>query len=182
MAQAPNMPPGMSGASQMPQGGMAMDPLAELRDIHIPGLLEVWPPAIGWWFLLALFAILPCLAVYWLYRRCRSNRYRREAIRELRKLREDYQHHGEDSIYINELQSLLKRVALTRFPREDVANLTGESWVAFLDHSSRTHEFSVGKGQSLIDSIYRKEPEVDVAALHELSKRWIKCHRLELAV
>lgn len=181
MAQAPNMPPGMPVPSQAPPGGVPMDPLAELRDIHMPGVLEVWPPAIGWWFLLATFVILVCLAIYWLYRRWRGNRYRREAMRELAQLRADYQQHGDDGVYITELQLLLKRVALTRFPREAVAHLTGESWVAFLDHSSKTQEFSMGDGQSLIDSNYRKEPEVNVAALHELSKRWIKRHRMDLA-
>jgi hypothetical protein len=172
------MPQGPTGSAPgMPQA----DPLAELRDIHMPGAIETWPPAIGWWILLAIAIFLVLAGLYWLYSRWRANRYRREAIAELNRLRADYQQHGEDSVYLAEYQSLLKRVALTRYAREDVASLTGESWVAFLDRTSRSQEFSMGKGQVLIDSNYMPEPEADVAALHEMGVAWIRRHKLELA-
>ncbi|MEX2365260.1 MAG: DUF4381 family protein [Pseudohongiellaceae bacterium] len=32
----------------------AQDPLSELADIHLPAAVSFWPPAIGWWILLAL--------------------------------------------------------------------------------------------------------------------------------
>ncbi len=167
----------------MPTPGIleAPDPLAELRDIHLPGPVEAWPPAFGWWILLALCVLAVMAGVYWLYRRWRSNRYRREAMAELLQLRIDYQDHGDDGRYLDQLQGLLKRVALTRFKREEVAGLTGESWVAFLDRTSRSQEFSMGKGQLLIQGNYEPEPQVDIAALHELGRHWIKRHRMEPA-
>ena len=172
------------------------DPLAQLRDIHLPGPVESWPPAIGWWILLAIILLLVLAVFNWLYQRWRANRYRREALKELRQLHENYQQHGDDLLYLARFQTLLKRVALTRFSREDVASLTGESWVSFLDRTSHSQEFSMGKGQALIDGNYTpatktpatktpetKTPEtkVDVAALQDLGVYWIKHHNPEFA-
>jgi hypothetical protein len=164
--------PGAPGAPT----GVAPDPLAELRDIHLPGSLDAWPPAPGWWILGGVALLTAMALIIWLYRRWRSNRYRREAMAELRSLREDYDQHGDDARYLDDYQALLKRVALTRFSREDVASLTGESWVAFLDRTCGGQEFTMGKGQILIDAQYQPEPVVDVEALHELGAQWIRRH------
>lgn len=183
MAEAPlQLGPGQSaqlGPGQSAQ--MPADPLAELRDIHMPQFLDVWPPAVGWWLVVALVAGLLIYGCYLLFRLWRLNRYRREAMTELKQLHVDYQSHGDDARYIAEFQALLKRVALTHFHREDVARLTGESWVAFLDRTSLSQEFSMGKGQTLIDANYLPEPEADIGALHDLGRHWIKHHRLKLA-
>ena len=42
------------------------DPLAELRDIHLPGPIEVWPPALGWWLVAILLscALLALVMVF----------------------------------------------------------------------------------------------------------------------
>ena len=177
-----------------PQGGQGTamaDPLAQLRDIHLPGPVESWPPAIGWWILLLIILLLALAVFNWLYQRWRANRYRREALKELRQLHENYQQHGDDLLYLARFQTLLKRVALTRFSREEVASLTGESWVSFLDRTSRSQEFSMGKGQVLIEGNYlpatktpaTKTPatKVDVAALQDLGVYWIKHHNPEFA-
>ena len=42
------------------------DPLAQLRDIHLPEAISVWPPAPGWWVLfIGIIALLATLAYYW---------------------------------------------------------------------------------------------------------------------
>ncbi len=178
------------------QGTAMADPLAQLRDIHLPGPVESWPPAIGWWILLLIILLLVLTVFNWLYKRWRANRYRREALKELRQLHENYLQHGDDLLYLARFQTLLKRVALTRFSREEVASLTGESWVSFLDRTSRSQEFTMGKGQVLIDGHYSpatktpatktpatKTPatKVDVAALQDLGIYWIKHHNPEFA-
>jgi len=156
------------------------DPLAELRDIHMPPPVEAWPPAPGWWILgIMVLAGLVAMALWWL-RRWRANRYRREALRELLRLYRAYEQHQDAATWLREFEALLKRVALTRYPREDVASLTGESWVAFLDKTGASNDFTMGAGQALIDGIYRPPGEhcndVDVRQLHELGKQWIKHH------
>ena len=175
MASAQQVP----SPGQMPQQPGIMqpaDPLAELRDIHLPGQIETWPPAPGWW-LLALLLLAAVIAGFaFLIRRWRANRYRREARVALRALHNSWQAQQDDQAYLTDLQVLLKRTALTRFPREDVASLTGEAWVQFLDHSTGSHDFSLGAAEVLIDGNYRNDVEIDVPALQASALNWIERH------
>lgn len=167
----------MAAAPQQP-GIMQQqtDPLAELRDIHVPGLIETWPPAPGW-LLIAVLGVLALLAFcVWLYRRWRANRYRREAIRELKHLHANWLNDNDDRAYLLAVQGLLKRVALTGFPREDVASLTGEAWVRFLDQSTGSHDFSIGESEVLIDGNYRQDTDINVPALDLVARQWINKH------
>ena len=166
MAAAPNQTPSIPNPAVMQQ---QTDPLAELRDIHQPGMIETWPPALGWWILAGLGVLAFLALCIWLYRRWRANRYRREAIRELQSLHSNWQADSDDHAYLLALQSLLKRVALTGFPREDVASLTGEAWVQFLDQSTGSHEFSIGESEVLIDGNYREDVDVNVPALAQVA-------------
>jgi hypothetical protein len=170
----------MASTQQQPAIMQPADPLAELRDIHQPGMIETWPPAPGWW-LLVLIALLAVIAgCAWLVRRWRANRYRREARAELHKLLNDWQAHQDDQAYLTALQQLLKRTALTSFPREAVASLTGEAWLQFLDQSTGTHDFSMGVSETLIDGNYRADIEVDVPALQSAALSWINRHSPKL--
>ncbi len=153
------------------------DPLAQLRDIHLPQAIEAWPPAPGWWLLAFLAVLTVLLFLYWLWTGWRKNKYRREAIKELDRLLQSYAAHGDAAEYLQDYQRLLKRVALTRYDRQKVAHLTGESWVAFLDKSSNSSEFTMGDGQILIDGNYQASPEVNINNLHSLGQHWIRKHR-----
>ena len=150
------------------------DPLANLRDIHIPGVIDPWPPAIGWWLIAAVTLITISYGVYWVFKWWQSNQYRREGIRALNHLLEN---HTSEKQYLTAYSDLLKRVALSTYARESVANITGEAWVSFLDRSTGTQEFSMGVGQILIQGNYESNPSVDVAKLHKLGLYWIKKHR-----
>lgn len=174
MAQSPQ-PPVSAQPNVLPQ--QQADPLAQLRDIHMPPPIDTWPPAPGWFVLAALGLLAAIALLYWLYTRWRRNRYRREALKELAALRARFEQQHDKADFLTESQTLLKRVALTRYPREQVASLTGEAWVRFLDRSANTDEFSMGAGQALIDGGYAPDPEVDVDTLHDLAAMWIKNHR-----
>lgn len=163
---------------QLPPGVMqqAGDPLAQLRDIHVPGPIDTWPPAPGWWLLAGLVLIGLISLSIWLYRRWRANRYRREALAELAELEATWRETGDAHAYLAALQHLLKRVALTTFKREEVASLTGEAWVAFLDRSTGSHDFSMAESEALIDGNYRSDASIDVAALQAVAQTWIRKH------
>ena len=156
----------------------ATDPLAQLRDIHTPAMIETWPPAPGWWLLAALIVALMFYGLYWLIQRWRANRYRREAFSELAGLKHDWEKHRDDLVYLEALQRLLKRVALTRFNREDVASLTGEAWVQFLDRSTGSHDFSIGDSEALIDGAYREDISIDILSLEKAARTWIEKHEV----
>lgn len=153
------------------------DPLAELRDIHLPAAPELWPPAPGWWLLGLILAGLCFYGIYLLIQLWRKNAYRRQALIELERIFEQSTH--SESQLLADINELLKRVALSRFPREEVAQLSGESWVAFLDTRVKTQDFSMGAGQVLMDGPYTAAPKTptDITELQRITRHWIQHHK-----
>lgn len=151
------------------------DPLDQLRDIHLPAPIESWPPAIGWWLLGAMALLGILYGLYLIYRLWQRNAYRREALIELEKIK--HQFTDDKTGYLHACNHLLKRVALTHYERSEVAHLTGENWVAFLDTTADTKEFSMGEGQVFIHGQYANDTSYNLDALHNISKHWIEKHK-----
>jgi hypothetical protein len=141
------------------------DPLASLRPLHLPAPVGWWPPAPGWW-LLALLVLLLGGAAGWYYRR---TALRRAALAELQRLQ---QHVTDDTALTAALNQLLRRVALARFPRTQVAALSGTAWLRFLE--ARASGFVSGPGRVLAAAPYQRGCAVDRVALVALARRWIR--------
>lgn len=141
----------------------------DLRDIHEPGLPSLWPPAPGWWLLALLLLALALwggrLAWGWWRRR----RLRNRVLRELASLpaADDCEQ------LIAGVSALLKRVALRRYPREQVAELTGAAWLGFLDQTGGCGQFAKGAGRVLEQGPYAPAPECDAPALRALARDWL---------
>jgi hypothetical protein len=148
-----------------------------LRDIHLPPPVGWWPPAPGWW-LLALALVLLGVGLWLLLRWFRRGRLRRAARAALQQLFAEYRGHGDDRRLLRELSVLLRRIALSRFPRRRVARLSGAPWLAFLDQpldGSRLAEgFSRGPGRVLAEGPYAPAAELDAAALERLCRTWLR--------
>lgn len=161
------------------------DPLAELRDIHLPAEVGAWPPALGWWVLSALAIISLISATYLLIRWYKETAYRRVALKELRQLEHKFQHSSASEFTATDFQQalvgLLKRTTLTAFPRTDVAGLTGESWLLSLDKTANIQAFNSDLGRRLVmDRFSAEPPQLDVESAESLiriSREWIKKHR-----
>lgn len=162
----------------------AADPLAELRDWHLPEPVSWWPPAPGWWLLAGLaLAVLLSMLVWWRRRR-REGAAERAALDELGALRAQLGRGLDDQAVAAAVSVLLRRLALRRFPRERVAGLSGASWAAFLDETGGGGGFSHGPGRLLGDLPYRAPgtrsgpaPNPDLGALADLAERWIRANR-----
>lgn len=112
---------------------MQADPLQALRDIHLPGSVGWWPMALGWYLLLALAVLFVVLIGWWQQRRKQQSAGKRYAVRRLIALQHAYAERKISSVQVcRELSILLRRVALSRANRNDIANLNGESWIQFL--------------------------------------------------
>lgn len=141
-----------------------------LRDIHAPPVPELWPPAPGWWLLLVLVLAALGFASWWFYRRFRAVRRRRRILNEL----EDLKGISMGADLVAEVSALLKRVALARFPRTDVASLTGQGWLDFLDRNGGAGRFTEGPGRVLAEGPYAPAPAFDAEALLDLAANWIR--------
>jgi hypothetical protein len=76
--------------------------------------------------------------------------------------------------HLGELSILLRRVALTRYPRQKVAALTGDEWLKFLDQTGGNGQFSNGPGKILATGPYQTNIAIDIEKLLPLLRSWIK--------
>jgi len=147
----------------------------QLRDIHLPAEPGFWPPAPGWWLLAALLLALLIWTARVLLRRYRLQRQRQRILAMLGELERE----PADNITperIAQISSLLRRLALMRYPRQRVAALTGSAWLRFLDESGGNGRFSHGPGQVLANGPYQPalSTDLDSRALGALLREWIK--------
>ena len=160
--------------------------LDRLHDIIVAPPVPWWPPASGWYWVLGLMVVMLLAALITGLIRWQHNRYRREALAELARQEVALQNAELRSPALLSLAELLKRTAVTAFPREDVATLTGPKWFEFLDHTASGSHFRDAHGAMLENAIYdpRTAGVLDLWKLHSLVEAiryWIKYHdpRLE---
>jgi hypothetical protein len=160
---------------------MTMDPLADLRDWHFPDPVSWWPPAPGWWLLTTFVLLLAAWLARRLVRRHQRGAPARRALRELSALRAGLAANGDIRAYAAGLSGLLRRLALARFPRDQVAGLIGQAWLDFLDATGGGRAFRQGPGQALAGLAFSgdggdlERPDPD--ALAELVATWIRANR-----
>jgi Domain of unknown function (DUF4381) len=151
------------------------DPVAGLIDIPLPQEVSLWPETWASRIAIVVLLVTAAIAIWRLISYRRANRYRREALAELKQTLAANPSPNELAM---QLSLLLRRTALAAFPREQVAPLSGAAWLAFLDRSSSGTEFSRGPGRWLASAPYaRTEPDDSQRSpLIELTRRWIRGH------
>lgn len=135
-----------------------------LRDLHLPDPVGWWPLAPGWWMLIALVAC----AMLWLalkgWRRYRHNASRRLAIRKLAEIQKEFTA-GVDAVTLGrQLSELTRRAMLAYAPRGEVAGLTGDAWLQWLDRGLEGKPFSEGPGRTLESLPYRRRDSSETGA------------------
>lgn len=148
-----------------------------LRDLHLPATIDWWPLAYGWWILLGLLLLTLGYIGYQQWMRWREGAARRRALSELKRLQEQYAADGDAAAFVIAVSTLLRRGMLAYAPRAEVAGLSGDHWLAWLDRGLPEPYFSEGEGRCLHDLPYRPPGSVttrDVAALAELVRRRLR--------
>lgn len=166
-----------------------MDPinlanLANLHDIAVPAPVSWLPPAPGIYAAaFTLLLILGWLGAAW-YRFRQRNRYRREALAEVARLKQALKDPVLNAGLLPQLPRLLKRTALAAYGRQRVAALDGDDWLDFLDKTGRTETFRKEAGKLLLACDYQPAEKIiagvsekEVTALVEASRHWIARHR-----
>lgn len=174
--------------------------LRSLQEIAPPPPVSYFPQTGGWLVLLGLLLLVLTVWLWRRWRRYQSNRYRREARAELDGLQSRL---GEPEHYASSLAALpalIKRTTLGFAPRAQVAALSGEDWLRFLDatlaaktktktavsadigENAPDTPFQRGAGRLLWSCAYRDAaflraiPRDDSEALCALLRRWINDH------
>ena len=147
-------------------------PLAALRDIHGPPAPDFWPPAPGWIALAGLGILLGVAVAAVAARWWRAGRFRREALVSLRSLRARHEAGTADTEIAMELSALIRRVALAHRPRAEVAGLTGDRWLAWLE--STLPGLGASARTALLDAPYARRCRFDVARALAACEHWIR--------
>lgn len=156
--------------------------LERLHEIILPDPVPWIPLTAGWY---ALFTLILVAAGWWGYgqfRRSMRNRYRRLALRELSIIEDQLAQSGRRPQALAQISILLKRTALSAFPRADVAWLSGDRWLAFLDKTMGVKEFTQGEGRLLSELPFAPVSHLEglqgkaIDNLLRLTRRWIQTH------
>ena len=157
----------------------SMPPLM-LRDIHLPDPIHWWPPALGWWMLLSILTII-FVIFYLILHRINGYKLQKSSIKMLNNIESEYKIHQNMHRLTGELSALLRRVSLALSDRqvalapkierlsrrpsrpnlqnENIAGLTGEAWLHFLERNFPNRPFSQGPGRMLILFPFQREEE-----------------------
>lgn len=157
--------------------------LDRLHDIVAPAPLPLWPPAPAWFVFAALVLLGLLVLAARLLRAYQRNHYRREALAALAASRPLLADPARRPEAVAAIGVLLKRAALVAWPRERVASLTGDAWLAFLDSTTPAPGFVAGPGRWLETAAYDPRSasaldEAEALRLADLARRWLAEHRL----
>lgn len=152
------------------------DSIAQLRDIHMPPAISIWPLAPGWWMLLSILLYSALLFLFWKHRHWLRNRARYQALQQLALLKEQSSLNPVECLMT--LSAILRRVALAYFPRRTVASLHGLAWLQFLDRTSHSDAFTCGVGQQLARGPYQASFSEDLSPLIVLVESWVEKLRI----
>ncbi len=142
-----------------------MDPeQIPLRDLHLPEAISWWPLAPGWWVVIATLAVVLVYLCRLTLRTRARGAARRHALRQLNELTAAFEQHRNAVAFSSGLSELLRRTMLAYAPRHEVAGLTGDAWLEWLDRDLDQPRFQGDTGRKLLELPYRK-PVDDVSAM-----------------
>ncbi len=156
--------------------------LQNLNDIGMPATISWWPLATGWYALIGFLLIALAWFSYHSLRRWINNRYRRAALLQLQLLEDRVQHPEKRDASLRQIPVLLKRTALSVYPRSQVASLSGKDWFRFLNSTQMKPSFTETTA-SILNTVSYSTGElstVDSKAATDLidaSRSWLKNHQ-----
>jgi len=147
---------------------------ALVGDILEPNRLPFTFETIGWKILGVVMLILVVVLFYKWLKLYQTSKYRRAAIKKLQLIESQ---NAESQYKINQLNIILKQVAMVTFGREQVANLYGNDWFLFLDSKNKKSEFAK-YSSNFSDAIYsdKQVDETTLKSIYKTTKTWINEH------
>lgn len=144
--------------------------LKDLRDIHVPEPISIWPLAPGWWALMILLPILVLLFNFVL-KKMLMPKYKKLALAELKNITSNYEISNNSHETCGEISLLIRKALVAKIGNEAVAGLVSEEWLAYLDKLSKTESFSTGVGRTIISAPYERTSDVNIDELIAVTKK-----------
>jgi len=147
--------------------------LAQLRGIHLPpapAAPDLWP------LYLAVLLCVIATAVFFLKRNNNRFNWKKSALSELDNIKAQ-----SSADAVQQIATLLKRIALTHDQSRTTRHLHGEPWLQYLDSFYQTEYFSRGDGRVFGSALYTSKNQLNNQpddALFKKLRRLIKhCER-----
>lgn len=147
-----------------------MNPLEQLKDIHLPQQISNWPPAIGWWLVALLIIVTVTLTIKWIKHRRSQRLAMRQALLQLKQVQHT------DADWPLQLNSILKRLCISYFPQQDCASLYEKQWLNFLSDklpAKKQKHFSDSYGLLLETLFSGSAHQLSFDTLQPIIKQWI---------
>ncbi|MBN2809875.1 MAG: DUF4381 domain-containing protein [Deltaproteobacteria bacterium] len=165
----------------LPNPQSSPDPLAGLRDIHLPPAPGWWPPAPGWWLIALFLLTLTLFILYKWHRRRLRQRPIKLALTELARLDLKSTDPIRKTEVLQELSALLRRFSIVFFPQKAVAGLCGQAWLDFLKEefaqAGTKKQFSDQDLLPLIEESYAPQSDTDLEALGRIVADWFSAQK-----
>ena len=156
---------------------MEADPLAQLRDIHLPADISWWPLAPGWWALIIMLGLMVGWAISKAVKRYRANLYRRQALAKLEQIEKT----SANSNLLTEVFATLKQTANIAYPNQHYSSLSIDKFIIFLQDSC-PHSIFTDLPNNL-DSVLYSSDQQQIKTLNltvlASAKTWVSVHRRE---
>lgn len=141
--------------------------LPELRDIHLPEGVSPFPPAYGWWVILALIALL--IVAHKIYNQRLKKSKKRYALQLLMQMP------ANNLKTAAEMSEILRRICVYKYYQ--ATTLFGKEWIDFLNLHSKK-QLNGKAAQLLIDAPYinhksKNYSSEDVTKLRDFCQNWI---------
>ena len=152
----------------------------DLRDIHLPDPISWWPIAPGWW--LVIVSLLLIIAVIFILRKIYlGKQLKRDVTSELENIKQQFHKTQNKSQLAKSLSILLRRASITYYPENNIAGLTGNNWLNYLDitnsNASSDRVFQSDTGEVLLSAPYLPDNSIqdyDAQALIQLCESWLR--------
>ncbi|MCW8330198.1 DUF4381 domain-containing protein [Photobacterium sp. SDRW27] len=140
-----------------------------LADVHLPPAPGFWPLAWGWWLCILIALAGLFFLIFKLKQHLQQQEARKEALLHLKKMNNPSQ--------FNEINLLLRQTAMTYYPREQVAGLTGQHWLAFLDSQLKEqHRGFIALSDNWQQGLFSPQglEQLAFSNCYQQAERWLK--------
>jgi uncharacterized membrane protein len=153
-----------------------------IDEVILPESISLIPQTIGWKIVGVLLIAYILWRSFLAWRLWQKNWYRREGLQVLAKIKSVVD--GGKTNAVSQLPALLKSVALQAYPRGEVAQLSGQLWLDFLDSKLVDKKFNAANALLMVAYSpmdgWQLSAE-DVQTLFLSCENWISSHAVSEA-
>ena len=131
----------------------------DLSPVIAPDAPTWWPLAWGWWAVIITAISLISLVFFILKRRKNNQQAKQEALSYFSNSQ------SQDGLSPSKAQDIVRQAALSYFPREKIAGLSGDDWLTFLDAQLAKPLFAAKQSQ------WQQALYQDVALMNDEQKK-----------